>query len=54
MSAVDLECQNLLCFSLVWPFACALQSLDCEMRLEIQQLDTGMDVLQGIACCFCN
>ena len=35
-------------------FACALQSLDCVMRLEIQQLNTGMAVLQGITCCFCN
>ena len=39
---------------LVWQFACGLQSLDCKMSLEIQQLDTGMAVLQGIACCFCN
>ena len=36
---------------LVWQFSCGLQSLDCKMSLEIQQLDTGMAVLQGIACC---
>ena len=35
---------------LVWQFACGLQSLDCKMSLEIQQLDTGMAV-QGTACC---
>ena len=39
---------------LVWQFACGLQSLDCKMSLEIQQLDTGIAVLQGIACCICN
>ena len=51
---VDLECQKLLHFGLVWQFACALQSLDCEMRLEIQQLDTGMAALLGMPCCVCN
>ena len=52
MLGVDLECQKLLLFGLVCQFAYAQQSLDYSMRLEIQQLDPYMAVLQGKACRF--
>ena len=44
------ECQQLLLFGSVCKFACTLQGLDCNMRLDIQRLDPGMVVLHGMAC----